>query len=142
MIEEIIKVHDKFSLEIKLRFNARKKKKKSDFSCNTWIFLPNSLDINSATYSKTDFYRDIKTNIRLITPVFLLRDIALRDQSPFDLLEQAFNQLASAPTRTNTANYEYQIKMLLSILKSALRDEISHITKNSIPEDQNFLIRT
>lgn len=140
MIEEIVKIHDKFSIEIKLGFLARKKKKVSDFACNTWIFIPNSLDINSATYLKSDFYRDIKSNIRLITPVFLLRDIANRNIAPFDQLEYSFYRLASSPTRTNTAEYEYQVRMFLSILKSALRNEIDHITTNNIPGDIHFLI--
>ena len=65
MIEELVKIHDKFSVEIKLGFNARRKQEVNDFSVNTWIFIPNSLDINRTTYLKTDFYRDLKSNIRL-----------------------------------------------------------------------------
>ncbi len=140
MIEEVVKIHDKFSIEIKLGFIARKKKEISDFACNTWMFLPNSLDINQTTFSKSDFYRMIKSNIRLITPVFLLRDIADVSTPPFKLLEQSFVQLASAPSRSRIAEYEYQIKMFLSILKSTLRDEINHITGNTIHDDIAFLI--
>jgi hypothetical protein len=90
MIEEQVKIHDKFSVEIKLGFLARKDQEISDFSVNTWIFIPNSLDINRATYQKTDFYRDLKSNIRLITPVYLLRDIANCEKEPFTLLEHSF----------------------------------------------------
>lgn len=140
MIEEVVKIHDKFSIEIKLGFNARKKKPLSDFACNTWIFIPNSLDINQSTFTKLDFYRMVKSNIRLITPVFLLRDIADAKGSPFKLLEQSFSQLASSPTRTKVAEYEYQIKMFLSILKSALRDESNHIAINNIHGDLDYLI--
>ena len=82
MIDELVKIHDKFSVEIKLRFQARKKLPVSDFTVNTWIFIPSGLDINRHTYSKENFYRDIRSNIRLITPVFLLRDIASSESSP------------------------------------------------------------
>ncbi|MBE0661499.1 MAG: hypothetical protein IH597_03440 [Bacteroidales bacterium] len=140
MIEEVLKIHDKFSIEIKLGFIARKKMKVSDFACNTWMFIPNSLDVNQATLSKMDFYRMIKSNIRLITPVFLLRDIADANGSPFKFLEQSFVNLASSPTRSKTAEYEYQIKMFLSILKSAIRNEINHISGNNIHDDLAFLI--
>ena len=140
MIEESVKIHDKFSLEIKLGFHARKKKEISEFACNTWFFIPNSLDINAATYQKSDFYRDIKSNIRLITPLFLLRDLADRTIPPFSLLEQSFQEMASSPLRSKIAAYEYQIKMFLSILKSALRNEINHILANKIPDDNSFLI--
>ncbi|PKP36916.1 MAG: hypothetical protein CVT98_06825 [Bacteroidetes bacterium HGW-Bacteroidetes-15] len=140
MIEESVKIHDKFSLEIKLGFNARKKQKVSDFVLNTWLFVPNSLDINPLTYEKKDFYRDLKSNIRLITPVYLLRDIAGNKNTPFTILQKSFENLASEPSRTNAADYEYQIKMFLSILKSALRNDIEHIIKNKINEDKIYLI--
>jgi PHD/YefM family antitoxin component YafN of YafNO toxin-antitoxin module len=140
MIEESVKIHDKFSLEIKLGFVARKKQRVSDFVVNTWLFIPNSLDINPLTYQKGDFYRDLKSNIRIITPVFLLRDIAGHKNSPFPILEKSFENLASNPSRSHTADYEYHIKMFLSILKSALRNDISHIIGNSISEDRAFLL--
>ena len=141
MIEDQVKIHDKFSVEIKLGFNARRKPAVSDFAVNTWIFVPNSLDINRSTYEKSDFYRDLKSNIRLITPVYLLRDIARRDVEPFVLLEKSFADLASNPTRTKTAAYEYHIRMFVSIVKSALRNEIQHIQANGNDADFQFLIQ-
>jgi hypothetical protein len=140
MIEESVKIHDKFSVEIKLGFIARKKQKVSQFAVNTWLFIPNSLDINPLTYEKKDFYRDLKSNIRLITPIYLLRDIASGNNSPFVLLEESFKNLASNPSRTNAADYEYHIKMFLSILKSALRNHIAHIVSNSIDNDKIYLL--
>lgn len=142
MIEEQVKVHDKFAVEIKLGFNARRKQKVSDFAVNTWIFIPNSLDINRMTYQKSDFYRDLKSNIRLITPTYLLRDIAERDKEPFALMEESFNDMASEPTRTRIAEYEYHIRMFVSIMKSALRENILHIQNNGISEDREYLTQT
>lgn len=142
MIEEIVRIHDKFSIEIKLGFIARKKQKTSEFSVNTWFFLPNSIDINRTTYNKTDFYRDLKSNIRLVTPVYLLRDIAGEVNTPFLLLQNAFEKLASHPSRSSGEQYEYHIKMFLSILKSALRDDIAHILRNDIPDDRKYLVNS
>ena len=140
MIEEVVKIHDKFSLEIKLGFIARKKQLVSDFLMNIWIFIPNSLDINRSTYSKSDFYRDLKSNIRLITPVFLLQDIVNGENSPFIQFENSIRKLASNPSRSNSEIYEFQIKMFLSILKSALREHVEHIQKNKIAEDNTHLV--
>lgn len=142
MIEELVKVHDKFSVEIKLGFNARRKQKVSDFAVNTWIFIPNSLDINRMTYQKSDFYRDLKSNIRLITPTYLLRDIAEKDKEPFALMEESFNEMASEPSRTRIAEYEYHIRMFVSIMKSALRENILHIQNNGISEDREYLTQS
>jgi hypothetical protein len=138
VIEQNVKFHDKFSVELKLGFIARKKVLKNNFTLNLWMFIPESLDINRFTYSKEDFYTDIKSNIRLITPVFLLRDIAERKCPVFENLETAFHQLASEPTRSHRAEYEYQIKMFLSVLKSSLRSEINHIS-NCKEEDLEYL---
>ncbi len=140
MIESKVSIHNRFSLEIKYSFLARKKKKVSEFAVNTWIFVPNSLDINPSNYSKNDFYRDLKSNIRLITPVFLLRDIVSAENGPLKQLEKAFNRLASEPTRTNSAEFEYQIKMFNSIVKSALRNETNYILQQAAEADHPSLI--
>jgi hypothetical protein len=140
MIEKNVKIHDKFSLELKFGYSTRRKVKENLFEVNTWIFIPNSLDINRQTYSKTDFYKDLKTNIRLITPEFLLRDIADRKKSPFIHLEDSFNALAASPTRGNAREYEHQIKMFSSILKSSLRDHREHTISNIETEDRDYLI--
>ncbi|HRY97902.1 MAG TPA: hypothetical protein P5550_02490 [Bacteroidales bacterium] len=140
MIEETCKVHDKFSLELKLAFIARKKLKLSDFSVNAWLFVPNSLDVNRATFTKRDIYRTIKSNIRLITPVYILRDIADQVKPPFQLLQQSFERMVSRPTRTHVADYEYHIRMFVSIVKSALREEIRHYRGTEAPGDQDYLV--
>ncbi|HMM12495.1 MAG TPA: hypothetical protein PKE03_10420 [Bacteroidales bacterium] len=139
MIEEKIKIHNDFSFEIKLGYIARKKIPVSEFAVNIWFFIPNSLDINHNTYDKKDFYRDLKSNIRLITPVYLMRDIGEGERSPLLKLQQAMQRMASEPTRTNIEAYEHHIKMFLSILKSSIRDECAHIIRNSDVEDVQHL---
>lgn len=129
MIEEQVKVHDKFSLEIKLGFLAGDANI-NEFSVSTWLFIPNSLDINRWNYSKQNFYRDLKSNIRLITPVFTLQEIADRLNEPYTLLEQSMQRLSSRPGKETFGSYEYHIRMYVSIIKSALRDEIDYIVKN------------
>ncbi|NLF44235.1 MAG: hypothetical protein GX587_16200 [Bacteroidales bacterium] len=140
MIEESLKIHDKFSFEIKLGFNARRKQKFSDFALNFWFFIPNSLDMNPQTYTKKDFYKDLMSNIRLITPIFLLRDIASHENSPFVALEKSFMVLASNPSRSHAADFEYHIKMFLTILKSTLRDHIAHLIMGKNEEDRLYLL--
>lgn len=140
MIDENVKIHDKFSVEIKLGYSAKRSSKINDYSINTWFFIPYSLDINRYTYNKDQFYSDLKTNLRLTTPVFLLREIAEGKESPFHLLEISFKNISVQPIRTNKEEYEYQIKMFHSILKSSLRNEIQHIFENVVEEDRQFLI--
>lgn len=140
MIDITAKIHDKFSIEFKVGFTVRRKLKQSTFSINTWIFTPNSLDINPDTYTKSHFYRDVKSYVRLITPVFLLREISEGDAVPLKKLEKVFHQTASDPSRTMLKRYESQIKMFTAIFKSSIRDEVVHILNNNIMDDMEYLV--
>lgn len=140
MISVNTKIHDKYSLECKIAYKARRKLNVNNFILNTWIFVPNSLDINPAPYKREDFYKDIRTNIRLITPVFLMREIVSGNAYPLKNLENAMRQLASSPTRSNISEYEYQIKMFSAIFKSAIRDQIAYIFNAAPFEDREKLI--
>jgi len=141
MINIKVKIHDKFSFEFKTSFIATRKTKNDDtneFSINTWIFVPNTLDINRATYSKEQFYRDTKSNIRLITPVYSLKEIySENDNSPINRLKKALRELTENPSNEDKyQDYTFQVKMFSSILKSASRDKAYYI----IEEQDDFLI--
>lgn len=140
MIAVQTKIHDKFSLEFKVLYKAQRKAKSSDFYLDTWLFVPNSLDINPSTYKREDFYKDIRTNTRLITPVFLLRDIVDNGGIPINNLQQAMQLMASKPTKSHNAEYEYQIKMFAAIYKSALRDQINYIHEHDSEKEKTSLI--
>ncbi len=131
MIDVKIDIHDKFSFEMKTSFIASHqyvKKDINEFSINTWIFIPNGLDINRVTYSKDRFYRDIRSNIRLITPVFSLTDICTPDDSPFIRLEKSLEELTKNPADALLlGDFTFQIRMFSSIFKSATRDKASEI---------------
>jgi len=141
MIEERVSIHDKFSIEFKLGFAADKELDINNFSFNMWMFVPNSLDINKYTYSKSDFYIDLKSKIRLITPIYLLRDINNEENLPLKLLKESFLHLVENPNQ-NQLDYEMQIKMFQSIFKSALRNEILHIQQCQPGDDKKFLVES
>lgn len=126
MIDQEVKIHDKYTIEIKVGFVG---KGKSKFTMNTWFFVPGSLDINRYTYSKENFFKDIKSNIRLITPVFLLKDIVESEKSPLQSIKKLIQELSGDRDEALLKELEYQFKMFNSILKSSLREEIRSISK-------------
>ncbi len=134
MVEIQYKIHDEFAVEFKQRFLVRRKVQKNIFAVNTWFFVPNSLDINPQTYGKDQFYRDVKSNVRMITPVYKLRDLAEENAVPFRFLENAFRDVASSPLKKNVSEYIYQIKMVSAITKSALRDHTRMILRSQAPD--------
>ncbi|MEC5158572.1 hypothetical protein [Chryseobacterium sp. MP_3.2] len=134
-----IKIHDKFTLEIKLRLEPLRDQKGTSFSINSWIFLPKSIDINQHTFSKSDFYKNLKSNIRLITPVFNLHEIVHFENSPLQYLTKSFETVATDATKRSISEYKYNIRMFLAILKSSLRNEIRFIKESESKEERDFL---
>ena len=131
MIELTTKIHDKFTIEFKVGFNtsaAIKPMKYSDFVMNTWIFVPNSLDINAAKYSKDDFYRDLKSVVRLITPSYSLHELANDEQLlPNQSLVSSFNEILGESDETQ--DLFHSIKMYCAIAKSAFLDECTAVSQ-------------
>ena len=131
MIDLTTKIHDKFTLEFKVGFNTKAAEhpmKYSDFVLNTWIFVPNSLDINHDKYSKENFYRDIKSDVRFITPPYSLHDLA---NDPTLLPNQALviecHEIGNTPD--DSANLLHALKMFCAITKSATRDASQEIIR-------------
>lgn len=140
MIETQVKAHDKFSVEIKTGFRTDNTDGDiNQFKINTWIFLPNGLDINRETYTKEQFYKDIKTNIRLITPIYSLEDILKTGRGPLPRLQKAIENLIIEPLdEVKKESYLYQVKMFVCIVKSALRRDSEYI---NITVDEAEILR-
>ena len=140
MISIQAKKHDNFSIEFKFGFNCKEDGVRDDFSVNAWMFVPNSLDINPENYGKKQFYRDIKSNVRLITPVYLLRDIAQDSSLPLVSLKRALENIVSSPSQESLDAYEYHLKRFAAIFKSALRDQASHLSSVRSLESAEYLV--
>ena len=125
MIEIQTKIHDKFSVEFKVGFSGRDDAKMDYFDVNSWIFIPNGLYINKNTYSKDRFYTDMKSNIRLITPSFTLRQMVEGDDAPLQNVIKSLN---------NINEFEFQMKLFGSIFKSSIRDVSTDIIKEKNKE--------
>jgi len=131
MIKVETKVHDKFSVEFKVGFIPQNKGCNNDFKINTWIFVPNSLDINPSNYGKDQFYRDVKSNIRLITPHVELKDIIANNASPFLKLKKNVIAYTNNNSDINYTKYEYHVKMFAAICKSSIRNKTHEITSST-----------
>ncbi len=131
MIDLKVEIHDKFSFEMKTSFIAspqERAREGNEFGISTWLFLPNSLDINRVTYSKKQFYRDTRSNVRLVTPVFSLESICAKDNSPFTKLRDSLEALArQAHDGLLLDDFSFQIRMFASIFKSATRDKATSL---------------
>lgn len=111
MIDINTKIHDSLSIEFKVGFKPKENNLSRNFTVGMWLFIPNSLDITPSTYSKSDFYRDVKSNIRLVIPPYRLDDIVGGKAEPMHNVLNAVGE-----------EYEYQLRVFSAIVKSALRD--------------------
>lgn len=131
MIETSVKIHDKFSFEVKTSFISDKTiaATQEEFSVNTWLFVPNSLEINNSTYPKLDFFKDVNSKIRFITPDFLLPDIISDDaESPKNkLLHSLQDALAEPASDSKGEQLVHDVKIFANICKSSIRDEVNRI---------------
>jgi len=121
MIEETIKKHGKFQFEIKQIFPISRKRKKYDiYYVNTYLFLPQSLHINDDVYTRTDFYKNLKTNIRLRTPTYDLHNLAMASD-PLKRLSTSLAKLQVTSDKQAILNYDYHLKLFALIVKRSLR---------------------
>lgn len=140
MISIKAKKHDNFSVEFKFGFDCTMDGVRDDFSVNAWMFVPNSLDINPEVYGKKQFYRDIKSNFRLITPTYHLYEIAKDDSQPFLLLRTAMQNVTASNKEADCTAYEYHLKMFAAIFKSALRDSATHIMSSASCDGIQYIV--
>lgn len=141
MISIQAKKHDNFSVEFKFGFNCTADGVIDEFAVNAWIFVPNSLDITPENYGKNQFYRDIKSNVRFITPVFSLQQLSQEDSFPLKTLAAALADLAQAPADPAVIDaYDYHLKMFAAIFKSALRDQMKSLMGSCTMPDASHLV--
>ena len=131
MIEIQTKIHDKFSIEFKVGFSGREGVKVDHFDVNSWIFIPNGLDINKDTYSNNRFYTDMKSNVRLLTPAFTLKQMVEGDEPPILHVKKALEAYLHDPTQELLDEFEFQLKLFASIFKSSIRDESTKIMNHA-----------
>ena len=125
------KIHDSNTLEFKVGFLSHDGKTCDDFYINTWIFIPERLDVNRHTFSKDTFYCDKLSYLRLITPQYELRELTDMYSLPFMRIKQACEHLVN-----DNKEFENEVKMYASIIKSSMRNAYNKIAMEANEEVQ------
>ncbi len=66
MIEDSVKIHDNFSIEIKSIYENIFKKKKTKYDTITYLFIPKGLNINEQTYTQAKFYNELHVSLQFL----------------------------------------------------------------------------
>ena len=67
-----IEKHDRFNFEVKLDYHLETNVPKNQYKVSYYCFLPQALQINSQTYTHSEFFADINNYIRFKTPLMAL----------------------------------------------------------------------
>jgi hypothetical protein len=126
-IQQAIKPHDKYQIEIKLDYELFKARQ-TRYRISTYIFVPQSLGISKESYSKADFYRDVQNYIRLKTPTFILREFTDNSTSPLLHLEKIVSENWSSDP-DNKERLVVHFKLLSAMLKSSIREHFNLIQR-------------
>ncbi len=126
MIDIKPKIHDSNTLEFKVGYIPGEGVIYNDFYMNTWIYIPEVLDVNRHTYSKDTFYCDTLSHMRLITPSYQLRELTDEHCLPFTRIRQACLNPVN-----EKKEFETEVKMFASIVKSSVRDAYIKITQQN-----------
>ena len=143
MIKSSIKIHDKFSVVIDVTYDKLFNKKKSKYTTITYLFIPDSLNINDKTYPPTKFYNDNRVFIKYDTPSYTLEDINIGEKSLLRNLSKNTEKYIQNQSVKNTSLYNDQVKMFAATFSSLLRGRVSSLLRSKInlPQKINDLLQ-
>ena len=122
--------HDKYQLEFKMGYQLAPDKR-TRYRITTYVFVPSSLDINSSTYSRSDFYRDVQSYIRVKTPEMSLRRIVSNADSPLTVM----NEILAGSDWMHSTELTQQLidnfKFLRAMIKTALRSRLAKLRRRT-----------
>ena len=136
-----VSIHNREEFEIKIEYNLQEIEKKVSFKVECYLFIPSSLNINSETYSKELFYRDIKNYLRFKTPRILLQELLSPEfvQSPLYQLEKLKGEFQKSFSIDKVEAAVNELKMLGCVVRTAFRGTMA---RRCLPfsDVQKFLI--
>ncbi|MFA6914884.1 MAG: hypothetical protein WC222_00670 [Parachlamydiales bacterium] len=115
-----IQFRDRWQFELKSEFAATSANPKSNHRQEFYIFVPNSLLINSQTYTVNDFFKDQNNFIRFKTPRITLKELLdeSNENSPLTRFKKGL---------VEEKKFTYELKLLANIVRSELRDEVHQL---------------
>jgi hypothetical protein len=120
--------HDRYQIELKLDYELGKGER-THYRISTYIFFPISLGINEESYSKSEFYRDVKNYIRIKTPIVSLRDLHESDLSPLSAVKHIVQEANWYQDDDSNERLVNALKLFGAMFKSTLREHLNLVEK-------------
>ena len=139
MIKGKIEIHDKFSIIIDVTYDRISKRKKSRYTTLTYLFLPDSLNINGKTYPATKFYNDVRLFLKYDTPNYTLGDILNGERFLLQKLAKNTKKFIKNPSKENLSRFKNQVKLFAATLSGLLREETNSLIKRKEISDEDTI---
>lgn len=127
LTEGEIRFRDNLQFELKSEFLINPTYKKNIYKQEFFIFIPSTLQVNQATYSKTQFYLDQTNLIRYKTPKISLKKLIQSENLKSPLIR--LQQIIEAHEKDEYRILD-ELRLFGNIFRVALRDQIYLIIKS------------
>lgn len=125
-IQQAVDAHDSYQIELKLDYELSAGNR-TEYRVETYFFVPRALSIHKESYSKSEFYGDVNSYIRLKTPMLILRDFAESAASPLYHIRKIIDEPGWVTDSNRTGPLIEQFKLLASMIKSSIREHTDHL---------------
>ncbi|MFA5420010.1 MAG: hypothetical protein WC341_16270, partial [Bacteroidales bacterium] len=137
MIKDQIRIHAHQSFEVKLDFPVMDfSSGTTDFGMDMFLFLPPALDTNKHNFTRHDFYRSLKSYIRLATPVYSFAEIADQDSVLNTRLYKSIIPAVAVFEKKTKNTPNILIKRYASIVNQGLSSEVKRLLLIKNREEQ------
>ncbi|MBK8574281.1 MAG: hypothetical protein IPN90_00915 [Elusimicrobia bacterium] len=121
----LVRRHDQYQFEVKLGYDLHRHLPREQYRVDTYFFIPENLDVNNATYSKNQYYRDLLLYLRFRTPDFTLSTLTDTgsDRSPLTGVVNRLTAARQTPTKENNQALDYEMRLLGCVFKNSLRSQ-------------------
>ena len=140
-IDDTIRVRDLHQFEIKLNYPLNQERSVKTYDLECYIFVPHSLGVTRANYSKASFYDDLQTHTRIKTPSVSLTRLGEGPESPLAKLEASARTLQELKRDAQLWAFEYRLKIFCCILQSSLREFVGFIRTTTDRDDRDRAVR-
>jgi len=128
MIKDQLKAQASQSFEIKLDFPAKDfPHGKAHFGMDMFLFLPPALDVNKHNYTKHDFYKSLKSYIRLSTPSHQLSELLDEASSMYSELSLAMEEVIRTKNNRHANIFIRKIKKYVSSVNKSVGEEVKRL---------------
>ena len=125
LIEGDIRFRDNLQFELKSEFFINPTSHKNTYKQEVFLFIPNTLQVNTNNYSRKQFYLDQTNLIRYKTPQISLKNLIEPENLRSPLIR--LKNLIDAKKFSRESYIRDELKLFGNIFKASLRDQIHKI---------------